>query len=161
MPDHFYDCHPEKKGRESAKQDQKGREIRDFTLENFFNFWQSTTTATTTTINQKSGPFSTPRRRSTPTPIIYDNFGKIYDNFRKEIAFSYKVVVRSPITDPYLCTVVYGKTGQVGRTLRAKGPSSWLHATHSAVANRQGHARRDMAPFRRGSLFRASEHALQ
>ena len=78
----------------------------------------------------------------------------IYGDFdRKEIAFSYKNVVRSATTAPNFRIVVYGNTESVSRTLRAKRPSTSTRPAHSAVANRTGHARRGMIPDNRKSPF--------
>ena len=79
---------------------------------------------------------------------------------QKEIAFSFEVVFRSATTHPCLRLVVHGDAESVDRTVRAKGLSSQLHPTYSAVANRQGHARRGMVPDNRKSPFLSNEHTI-
>ena len=76
-------------------------------------------------------------------------------------AFSYEVNARGALTDPYMQIAVTGGTDQEGGSIPADGASSWLPATHSGAADRQGRDRGGMLPYNRESLLRQEEHALQ
>ena len=90
-------------------------------------------------------------RRKTASHLVFA--GSFYQRLRRIWHTgnhpSVQKVVRNAITAPYLRIAVYGKTESVGRTAFAKGPSSWLHSSHRAVANRRGHVRRGIVPNRR------------
>ena len=55
-------------------------------------------------------------------------------------AFSYKVVVRSTLTDPNLRIAGKAEIDSMGRSIPAKAASPWLPPTQSQVASRQGQA---------------------
>ena len=54
---------------------------------------------------------------------------------------------------------VCGETEPVSLSIPEERASSWLPFTHSEVVNRHGRANRSVAPNRRRSVVRASEHA--
>ena len=53
---------------------------------------------------------------------IYDDLGTM------ENVFSYKIVVRNAITEPYLIIAVKGETERVSRTISEEGHTSWTRS---------------------------------
>ena len=79
---------------------------------------------------------------------------------KKAVAVSYKVVAHKVTTDPYLRSVVDGKTEMVGRSFHVGGLSSWIQTANRRATKQKGQMRKGVAPNRCKSLARTSEHAL-